>query len=59
MNVNFGLFPPVDAPKVDDEGRRLKGKDKTRAKKLAMTRRARADFADWIASAAPQPLAAE
>ncbi len=59
MNVNFGLFPPVEAPKVDDEGRRLKGKDKTRAKKLAMTRRARADFADWIASAAPQPLAAE
>jgi methylenetetrahydrofolate--tRNA-(uracil-5-)-methyltransferase len=59
MNVNFGLFPPVEAPKVDDEGKRLKGKDKTRAKKLAMTRRARADFAEWIASAAPRPLAAE
>jgi methylenetetrahydrofolate--tRNA-(uracil-5-)-methyltransferase len=59
MNVNFGLFPPVEAPRVDDEGRRLKGKEKGKAKKLAMTRRARADFETWIASAVPTREAAE
>ena len=59
MNVNFGLFPPIEAPKTDEDGRRLKGKDKTRAKKLAMTRRARADFARWIADTVPVRDAAE
>ena len=48
MNVNFGLFPPVEAPKLDEDGKRIKGKDKTRAKKLAMTNRAKADFAVWL-----------
>ncbi|MBC01565.1 MAG: methylenetetrahydrofolate--tRNA-(uracil(54)-C(5))-methyltransferase (FADH(2)-oxidizing) TrmFO [Rhodobacteraceae bacterium] len=59
MNVNFGLFPPIEAPRLDDEGRRLKGKEKGKAKKLAMTRRARADFETWIASAVPTREAAE
>jgi methylenetetrahydrofolate--tRNA-(uracil-5-)-methyltransferase len=59
MNVNFGLFPPIEAPRVDDEGRRLKGKEKGKAKKLAMTRRARADFETWIVSAVPTREAAE
>ncbi|WP_249689899.1 methylenetetrahydrofolate--tRNA-(uracil(54)-C(5))-methyltransferase (FADH(2)-oxidizing) TrmFO [Stappia sp. WLB 29] len=59
MNVNFGLFPPIEAPKTDEDGRRLKGKDKTRAKKLAMTRRARTDFARWIAGTVPVRDAAE
>ncbi|MBN8181164.1 methylenetetrahydrofolate--tRNA-(uracil(54)-C(5))-methyltransferase (FADH(2)-oxidizing) TrmFO [Roseibium aggregatum] len=49
MNVNFGLFPEVDAPNKDENGKRLKGKDKTRAKKLAMTNRAKTDFSDWQA----------
>ena len=31
MNVNFGLFPPIEAPKV--EGKRLRGKEKTNARK--------------------------
>ena len=48
MNVNFGLFPPVEAPKVDAEGKRIRGKDKSRARKRAMTERARADFATWM-----------
>ncbi|MEO9526810.1 MAG: FADH(2)-oxidizing methylenetetrahydrofolate--tRNA-(uracil(54)-C(5))-methyltransferase TrmFO, partial [Roseibium sp.] len=47
MNVNFGLFPPIEAPSKDENGKRLKGKDKSRAKKLAMTNRAKADFAGW------------
>jgi len=47
MNVNFGLFPTVEAPTKDETGKRLKGKDKARAKKLALTGRAKADFAAW------------
>ena len=46
MNVNFGLFPPVEAPKAD--GRRLRGKEKTQAKKRAMTARALADCRQWL-----------
>jgi len=48
MNVNFGLFPPMEAPSRDADGNRLRGKEKTKAKKLAMTTRAKADFAEWI-----------
>jgi len=48
MNVNFGLFPPVEVPKPAD-GKRLRGKDKTRARRRAMTARALADFSTWIA----------
>ncbi|WP_349360500.1 methylenetetrahydrofolate--tRNA-(uracil(54)-C(5))-methyltransferase (FADH(2)-oxidizing) TrmFO [Stappia sp.] len=59
MNVNFGLFPPVETPKTDAEGKRLKGKDKTRAKKRAMTDRAKAAFAEWIARTVPAREAAE
>ncbi|MDX8469586.1 methylenetetrahydrofolate--tRNA-(uracil(54)-C(5))-methyltransferase (FADH(2)-oxidizing) TrmFO [Mesorhizobium sp. VK23B] len=46
MNVNFGLFPPVEAPKV--EGKRLRGKDKTVAKRRAITARALADCRAWL-----------
>ncbi|AZO29837.1 methylenetetrahydrofolate--tRNA-(uracil(54)-C(5))-methyltransferase (FADH(2)-oxidizing) TrmFO [Mesorhizobium sp. M1B.F.Ca.ET.045.04.1.1] len=46
MNVNFGLFPPVEAPKV--EGKRLRGKDKTVAKRHAITARALADCRAWL-----------
>lgn len=48
MNVNFGLFPPLDhAPKAPD-GRRLRGPEKAQAKKRALTDRARADLAAWL-----------
>jgi len=50
MNVNFGLFPPIVAPKVDADGRRYKGTEKTQAKKRAMAARARVDLAAWIAA---------
>ncbi|MBN9670486.1 methylenetetrahydrofolate--tRNA-(uracil(54)-C(5))-methyltransferase (FADH(2)-oxidizing) TrmFO [Roseibium aggregatum] len=59
MNVNFGLFPPIEAPSRDEDGKRLKGKEKARAKKLAMTRRAKADFADWQAQIGVESIAAE
>ncbi|GHC75935.1 methylenetetrahydrofolate--tRNA-(uracil(54)-C(5))-methyltransferase (FADH(2)-oxidizing) TrmFO [Limoniibacter endophyticus] len=47
MNVNFGLFPPVEIPR--EEGKRLRGKEKTTAKKHALTARALVDFDAWIA----------
>ncbi|HWJ76371.1 MAG TPA: methylenetetrahydrofolate--tRNA-(uracil(54)-C(5))-methyltransferase (FADH(2)-oxidizing) TrmFO, partial [Kaistia sp.] len=47
MNVNFGLFPPVEVPK--EPGKRLRGAEKTLAKKHALTARARADAAAWLA----------
>ena len=46
MNVNFGLFPPIDAPKTKD-GRRLRGSEKTVEKKRAMAARAKVDLAGW------------
>ena len=48
MNINFGLFPPVEIPSHDENGRRLKGKERTRAKRRAIARRALADFAAWL-----------
>ena len=56
MNVNFGLFPPVEAPKV--EGKRLRGKDKTVAKRRAITAGALADCRAWL-GIAPEAQAAE
>ncbi len=47
MNVNFGLFPPVETPRAAD-GRRLRGKDKGREKKRATTARALADLDSWL-----------
>jgi methylenetetrahydrofolate--tRNA-(uracil-5-)-methyltransferase len=50
MNVNFGLFPPLArAPSRTPDGARLRGPAKTIAKKRALTARALADLAHWIA----------
>src|SRR5215213_6518040 len=57
MNVNFGLFPPLERmPKV--EGQRLRGAAKAAAKKKALTDRARADLSAWFAGEVPR-IAAE
>lgn len=47
MNVNFGLMPPIDAPRAGD-GRRLRGKTKAMARKAALAERALADFEAWL-----------
>jgi methylenetetrahydrofolate--tRNA-(uracil-5-)-methyltransferase len=47
MNVNFGLFPPVDAPKRI-EGKRLDHSEKAVARKRSYTSRAQADFTAWL-----------
>jgi methylenetetrahydrofolate--tRNA-(uracil-5-)-methyltransferase len=58
MNVNFGLFPPLErAPKAED-GKRLRGPAKALARKQALTNRARADLSAWLA-AGEMPQAAE
>ena len=48
MNVNFGLFPPAEAPDRDADGRRFKGKEKAFAKKRAVAHRALADLDTWL-----------
>jgi methylenetetrahydrofolate--tRNA-(uracil-5-)-methyltransferase len=57
MNINFGLFPPLEPPSHDAEGRRIKGKDRGFAKKRALTARALADLEGWLAT--PRRVAAE
>ena len=49
MNVNFGLFPPVEIPR--EPGKRLRGAEKTTAKRRALSRRALADLDLWLAAA--------
>jgi methylenetetrahydrofolate--tRNA-(uracil-5-)-methyltransferase len=45
MNVNFGLFPPIEGSEfLNEKGKRLKGKDR----KKAMSDRARRDFNSWL-----------
>jgi methylenetetrahydrofolate--tRNA-(uracil-5-)-methyltransferase len=45
MNVNFGLFPPIEGSEfLNEKGKRLKGKDR----KQAMSDRARRDFNSWL-----------
>ncbi|MEO1281301.1 MAG: methylenetetrahydrofolate--tRNA-(uracil(54)-C(5))-methyltransferase (FADH(2)-oxidizing) TrmFO [Pseudomonadota bacterium] len=61
MNVNFGLFPPPEPGTVatkDEQGKRLRGKQKTVAKKRAMSARALHDIETWLADIA-MPIAAE
>jgi methylenetetrahydrofolate--tRNA-(uracil-5-)-methyltransferase len=49
MNVNFGLFPPMPAPRGAD-GRKLGHAERQIARKRAMTARALADFRTWLAN---------
>ena len=49
MNINYGLLPDLDAvPTHDLDGKRLKGTERGRAKKQAMSRRALADLELWL-----------
>ncbi|TAK50101.1 MAG: methylenetetrahydrofolate--tRNA-(uracil(54)-C(5))-methyltransferase (FADH(2)-oxidizing) TrmFO [Xanthobacteraceae bacterium] len=48
MNVNFGLFPPLErAPTKRADGTRLRGTEKTIARKQALSARALADLERW------------
>ncbi len=62
MNVNFGLFPEIEAPTHDADGRKLKGEERGRAKKRALADRALADMETWVTAApspTPQPASAD
>ena len=52
MNINYGLLPPMEAPKRDAEGRKLAPVDRGRAKKRAMSVRALADLRGWLGDGA-------
>ncbi len=49
MNVNFGLFPPLDFLPKSPDGKRLRGPEKALAKKRALSARAEADLLAWLA----------
>ena len=51
MNVNFGLFPPIGEPRLDETGRRLSGAERGLARKRALSARAEKDLAEWINAA--------
>ncbi|NNC36560.1 MAG: methylenetetrahydrofolate--tRNA-(uracil(54)-C(5))-methyltransferase (FADH(2)-oxidizing) TrmFO [Acidimicrobiales bacterium] len=48
MNVNFGLFPPIELECKTEDGKRIRGKDKTRFRKAALSKRALSDIMDWV-----------
>jgi methylenetetrahydrofolate--tRNA-(uracil-5-)-methyltransferase len=47
MNINYGLLPPLEAPRVDEEGNRIAPKDRGRAKKRLMSIRAIERLKAW------------
>ena len=48
MNINYGLLPPMEPPKIDHEGKKLPLKERGRAKKRLMSVRALADLETWL-----------
>ena len=48
MNVNFGLFPPMTEPMRTADGKKLRGPEKSVARKKAMSVRAGADLEAWL-----------
>jgi methylenetetrahydrofolate--tRNA-(uracil-5-)-methyltransferase len=59
MNINFGLFPPLASPPTKKpDGSRLRGNEKTLAKKQAISARALSDLDRWIADHLHVPAAA-
>ncbi len=59
MNINFGLFPPLASPPTKKpDGSRLRGNEKTVAKKQALSARALADLDRWISDHLRVPAAA-
>jgi methylenetetrahydrofolate--tRNA-(uracil-5-)-methyltransferase len=47
MNINYGLLPPLDAPKVDEAGAKIPMKERGRAKKRLMSVRALRGLEAW------------
>ena len=49
MNVNYGLLPPIEGPRHGADGKRLPHKERGRAKKRLVGKRALADLDAWLA----------
>ena len=49
MNVNFGLFPPIEAPLLSDDGKKLRGPERGVARKRLLSARAATDLESWLA----------
>ena len=47
MNINYGLLPPLEAPKVDEAGVKITLKERGRAKKRLMSIRAMESLKAW------------
>jgi methylenetetrahydrofolate--tRNA-(uracil-5-)-methyltransferase len=47
MNIYFGLFPPLGSTRGNGN-QRLRGTEKSLAKKQALTRRALNDLDEWL-----------
>ncbi|OCC05580.1 methylenetetrahydrofolate--tRNA-(uracil(54)-C(5))-methyltransferase (FADH(2)-oxidizing) TrmFO [Labrys sp. WJW] len=58
MNVNFGLFPPLEIAPKGEGGKRLRGSEKTLAKKKAMSARALEALEGWKKATAGEQLPA-
>jgi methylenetetrahydrofolate--tRNA-(uracil-5-)-methyltransferase len=48
MNINYGLLPPLEAPKIDELGQKIPLKERGRAKKRLMSLRALSDLEAWL-----------
>ncbi|WP_425997657.1 methylenetetrahydrofolate--tRNA-(uracil(54)-C(5))-methyltransferase (FADH(2)-oxidizing) TrmFO [Caulobacter sp. DWR1-3-2b1] len=48
MNINYGLLPPMETPKMGDDGVKIPLKERGRAKKRLMSLRALADLEAWL-----------
>jgi methylenetetrahydrofolate--tRNA-(uracil-5-)-methyltransferase len=48
MNINYGLLPPMEAPRTDDAGAKIPLKERGRAKKRLMSLRALKDIDAWL-----------
>jgi methylenetetrahydrofolate--tRNA-(uracil-5-)-methyltransferase len=49
MNINYGLLPPMEAPRKANDGRKLAPTERGRAKKKLMSVRALEDLQGWLA----------
>jgi methylenetetrahydrofolate--tRNA-(uracil-5-)-methyltransferase len=47
MNINYGLLPPLETPKVDEDGKKIPLKERGRAKKRLMSIRALDALRAW------------
>ncbi len=50
MNINFGLFPQIEFSVRGADGKRLRGPEKSVARKRALTARALTDLDRWLAA---------